>query len=74
MGLTITEKILAAHCGQKAVEPGEFIRARVDIAAGLITDVTTGAAFRAAPFPAFLQEMIALGGLIPYTRRRLGLG
>ena len=27
MGLTITEKILAAHRGQKAVEPGEFVHA-----------------------------------------------
>ncbi len=34
MGLTITEKILAAHCGQTAVEPGEFIRAQVDMAMG----------------------------------------
>ncbi|HET8579140.1 MAG TPA: 3-isopropylmalate dehydratase large subunit [Methylomirabilota bacterium] len=34
MGMTITEKILAAHCGQPAVEPGEFIRARVDMAMG----------------------------------------
>ena len=34
MGLTITEKILAAHRGQKAVEPGELVRARVDMAMG----------------------------------------
>ncbi|HET7874488.1 MAG TPA: 3-isopropylmalate dehydratase large subunit [Methylomirabilota bacterium] len=34
MGMTITEKILAAHAGQKVVEPGEFIRARVDVAMG----------------------------------------
>jgi 3-isopropylmalate/(R)-2-methylmalate dehydratase large subunit len=34
MGMTVTEKILAAHCGQPSVEPGEFIRARVDMAMG----------------------------------------
>src|SRR5574337_1347429 len=34
MGMTLTEKILAAHCGKSAVEPGEFIRARVDMAMG----------------------------------------
>ena len=34
MGMTITEKILAAHAGQRVVEPGEFIRARVDMAMG----------------------------------------
>lgn len=38
MGNTITEKILAAHCDRDAVEPGEYIMARVDIALG--NDVT----------------------------------
>ncbi|GHT60489.1 3-isopropylmalate dehydratase large subunit [Endomicrobiia bacterium] len=38
MGSTITEKILAAHCGKKIVEPGEFIEPKVDIA--LSNDVT----------------------------------
>ena len=38
MGLTITEKILAAHTNRKGVEPGEFIEARVDIALG--NDIT----------------------------------
>ena len=31
MGLTITEKILAAHAGKAAVEPGEFIIARLSV-------------------------------------------
>jgi 3-isopropylmalate/(R)-2-methylmalate dehydratase large subunit len=34
MGSTITEKILAAHCGEKAVEPGQYINATVDVALG----------------------------------------
>ncbi len=38
MGLTITEKILAAHTNRKGVEPGEFIEAKVDIALG--NDIT----------------------------------
>jgi len=38
MGMTITEKILAAHCGRDAVEPGEFIMARVDLCMG--NDIT----------------------------------
>jgi len=36
--MTITEKILAAHCGKKFVEPGEFILADVDVA--LANDIT----------------------------------
>ena len=39
MGQTITEKILAAHCGKKSVKAGEFIEPKVDIALG--NDVTS---------------------------------
>jgi 3-isopropylmalate/(R)-2-methylmalate dehydratase large subunit len=38
MGMTISEKILAAHSGKKVVQPGELIEARVDIA--LANDIT----------------------------------
>ncbi|MBI2876599.1 MAG: 3-isopropylmalate dehydratase large subunit, partial [Candidatus Tectomicrobia bacterium] len=38
MGMTITEKILAAHCGLSEVAPGQLIMARVDLALG--SDVT----------------------------------
>ena len=38
MGHTITEKILAAHCGKKEVVAGEFIEPKVDIS--LSNDVT----------------------------------
>ena len=31
MGMTLAEKILAAHCGEKEVSPGQFINARVDL-------------------------------------------
>ncbi|MBN1406039.1 MAG: 3-isopropylmalate dehydratase large subunit [Candidatus Omnitrophica bacterium] len=36
--MTITEKILAAHCGKKELLPGEFIKAKVDFALG--NDIT----------------------------------
>ncbi len=38
MPMTISEKILAAHCGRDTLEPGELISARVDIALG--NDIT----------------------------------
>jgi len=41
---TITQKILAAHCGQDYVEPGELIMARVDIALG--NDITAPLAIK----------------------------
>lgn len=44
MGMTITEKILAAHCGKKEVVPGELIMANVDLA--LANDVTAPLAIK----------------------------
>ncbi|MFH2025380.1 MAG: 3-isopropylmalate dehydratase large subunit [bacterium] len=39
MGSTITEKILAAHCGRDSVKPGELINAEIDVI--MCHDVTT---------------------------------
>ncbi|HEY6008526.1 MAG TPA: aconitase family protein, partial [Geobacteraceae bacterium] len=44
MPMTITQKILAAHAGKTAVEPGEIINARVDVALG--NDITAPIAIR----------------------------
>lgn len=44
MSQTITEKILAAHCGKKEVHPGEFIEADVDIVLG--NDITSPPAIK----------------------------
>ncbi len=41
---TITQKILAAHCGKDYVEPGELILAKVDIALG--NDITAPIAIK----------------------------
>jgi len=38
MGMTISEKILAAHAGKERVEPGELIEAKVDLVLG--NDIT----------------------------------
>ncbi|OIQ60086.1 2,3-dimethylmalate dehydratase large subunit [Moorella thermoacetica] len=50
MGMTITEKILAAHAGLDHVEPGQLINARVDLALG--NDITA---------PLAIQEFKKLG-------------
>ncbi|GBE02416.1 2,3-dimethylmalate dehydratase large subunit [bacterium BMS3Bbin06] len=42
--MTITEKILAAHCGRDEVHPGDLINARVDIV--LANDITAPIAIR----------------------------
>ena len=44
MPMTITEKILAAHAGGQAVEPGQLINVKVDLALG--NDITAPVAIR----------------------------
>ncbi|MGN0814567.1 MAG: 3-isopropylmalate dehydratase small subunit [Candidatus Coproplasma sp.] len=42
----------------------------VDLSQGLITNVTTGKSFKAQPFPDFIQQIIADGGLLKNLARR----
>jgi len=65
VGLPILECPEAAE----AVATGDELE--VDPAAGVIRNRTTGARFRAAPFPEFLQAIIARGGLLPYVEEEL---
>jgi len=44
MGMTITQKILAAHAGKEHVEPGELIEAKVDLVLG--NDITAPIAIK----------------------------
>lgn len=44
----------------------------VDVEAGLVTNTRTGKTMPVSPFPPFLMRIIAAGGLVPYTRERLG--
>ena len=39
MGMTMSQKILAAHCGEAAVRPGQLVNAKLDIVLG--NDITT---------------------------------
>jgi 3-isopropylmalate/(R)-2-methylmalate dehydratase small subunit len=56
----------------KAVEDiGTGDELRVDLAAGTIENLATGNIFHAEPFPDFMREIISLGGLVEYVRRRL---
>lgn len=50
MGMTITEKILAAHAGLEKVEPGDLIQAKIDIALG--NDIS---------FPLAIEELEKIG-------------
>jgi 3-isopropylmalate/(R)-2-methylmalate dehydratase small subunit len=45
----------------------------VDLAAGKIKNVTKNKVFTAKPYPEFMSGLISSGGLIEYTRKRLGV-
>lgn len=43
----------------------------IDLAAGTIKNLNSGMVFTAKPYPEFMAELIAAGGLINYTKKRL---
>ncbi len=43
----------------------------VDLAKGTIKNMNSGKTFTAKPYPEFMSELIAAGGLIEYTKKRL---
>jgi len=67
MGLPIFESDEAA----RSIRQGDTLE--VDAGTGLITDLTTGERFQARPIPAFMQELIADGGLMEHIRKRGGI-
>lgn len=60
IGLPIIE------CPQAAAGIREGDEVEVDFDTGIITDVTTGTAFKGQAFPEFMQKIIASEGLINY--------
>ena len=60
-------------CPQAAESAQAGDELEVDLAEGRVKNLTRGPTYRAEPFPEFLREIIRAGGLIPYTRKRLGL-
>ncbi len=44
----------------------------MNLTEGRIEDAATGRTYRSEPFPEFLQQIIAAGGLVAYTKARLG--
>ena len=51
------------------IEAGDSVE--VDLASGSINNLTKGQKFTAKPYPDFMAELIAAGGLIEHTKERL---
>ena len=66
--LNIGLPILECPAAADAISSGDEVS--IDLGAGRIVDLTTGASFTAEPFPPFMMELIAAGGLAEYLKGR----
>ena len=66
--LNIALPILECPAAARAVSAGDEVS--VDLETGEIVDKTTGQSFAAEPFPPFMLELIAAGGLANYLGNR----
>lgn len=64
IGLPILECEEAAH----DIDAGDTVS--VDFNTGVITNETKGKTYQAEPFPAFMQRIMAAGGLVTYTKEK----
>jgi 3-isopropylmalate/(R)-2-methylmalate dehydratase small subunit len=60
--------LLESHEASEAINDGDMVQ--VDLTTGEIFDVTQQRKFFAKPIPAFMQELIEDGGLIPHLQKR----
>jgi len=61
--------LLVAPEAAREIKSGDEVE--VDLATGMICDLTQGREWHSEPFPEFIREIIRAGGLIEYTRARL---
>ena len=64
--LNIGLPILECPAAAKNISAGDEVS--LDLATGEIADLTTGRRFQAEPFPPFMMELIAAGGLAAYLK------
>jgi len=60
--------IVACPEAVEGIKTGDEVK--VDLAAGIIENVTKGKTWEMAPYPPFLQELIAMGGLENYVKKQ----
>jgi 3-isopropylmalate/(R)-2-methylmalate dehydratase small subunit len=53
----------------KDAQPGDEIEVNFD--SGAIRNLSKGKSYTAAPFPEFMQQIIAAGGLVEYTKAKI---
>ena len=61
--------ILQSPQAAEAIEEGDELE--VDLEQGVIRDFTRGDEYRSDAFPPFMNELLRIGGLVPWVRQRL---
>jgi len=61
--------IIVAPEAARLIQEGEEVE--VDPADGAIKNLSTGQVYRGEPFPSFMLDILAAGGLIPYVREKV---
>ena len=59
------------ECPEAAIDAEMGDELDIDLGAGVITNVTKGKSYTAVPFPEFMQNIISVGGLVPYTAEKI---
>jgi 3-isopropylmalate/(R)-2-methylmalate dehydratase small subunit len=67
--INIALPVLECPAAVDNTAPGDELQ--IDLAAGMIRNVTRNQVFTAAPYPGFLRGIIEAGGLIAFTRQNL---
>jgi 3-isopropylmalate/(R)-2-methylmalate dehydratase small subunit len=67
--INIALPVMVCPEAAESTEDGDILE--VDVASGRIHNITKKTVFNAAPYPEFVQELIACGGLVEYTRKRI---
>jgi 3-isopropylmalate/(R)-2-methylmalate dehydratase small subunit len=63
--------IIECPDGVDRIKEGEMVS--VDTVAGVVKNLTTGEEYGAVPFPQFMLDLMAAGGLMEYVRKQKGL-
>lgn len=66
--------LLAVECPQAHARIRDGDEVEVDVAGGVIRNLTRDESYAAQPIPAFMQRLVAAGGLVGYVRAQLADG
>ena len=67
--INLAYPVLQSPQAAEAVEEGDELE--VDLEAGVIRNLTRGDEYQCDAYPPFMNELIRMGGLVPWVRKRL---